>query len=75
MQALRAIIVVFVLLVVVVLASRGGPLHTLESIPLWAVVGVSVAFAVLACVYLARIVSRRRRDNRLDPDELLRRRS
>jgi heme A synthase len=75
MNALRAIIVIMVLLVLVVVSSRGGPLNALESIPLWAIVGISGAFAILAVIYLAQIRARRRRQHRLDPDELAGRRS
>ena len=44
MHVFRVLISVLVLLILIALASRGGALVALESIPFWAIAGVLAAF-------------------------------
>lgn len=74
MNILRGIIAVLLLLVLVAVASRGGPLAALESIPFWAIAAGFAAFVVWAVFYLYQVGVRRRRERRLDPDEMTARR-
>jgi hypothetical protein len=74
MPAYRALLTVFGLLVGIVFASRGGPLHAMESVPYWVYAAIFAVFAAGAIYYLIQIVARRRRLHRLDPDEILGRR-
>ena len=70
MHILRGIIAVLLLLILVAVASRGGVLAALERIPFWAIAAGLAVFAVWAAFYLYQVGVRRRREHRLDPDEI-----
>jgi membrane protein YdbS with pleckstrin-like domain len=74
MRAFRVTIAVLVALVLIAVASRGAPLAALKSIPFWAIAAGFAAFAAWAIFYLYQVGVRRRRDRRLDPDEIAARR-
>jgi hypothetical protein len=74
MHILRGLMAVFLLLVLVTVASRGGPLAALERIPFWAIAAGFALFVVWAAFYLYQVGVRRRREHRLDPDEIAARR-
>ena len=70
MNILRGLIAVLLVLVLVAVASRGGPLAALERIPFWAIAAGFAVFVVWAAFYLYQVGVRRRREHRLDPDEI-----